>query len=111
MKKLMLTLLFLFLFIHSYQAFKLNDCMKEITLKDLNSKNLLTYIKENDLIDKVTQVCSDNICSNINVGTLEKDIKEFIKRNLNYLNLKDTEHKVEAELKGFRIDKIKINAC
>ncbi len=111
MKKIIITLLFLFVAIQNYQAFNFNQCMKEIPIKDLNSKNLLTYIKENNLMDKITQVCSDNICSSINTATLEKDIKEFIKRNLNYLNLKDPEQKVEAELKGFRINKMKINAC
>lgn len=111
MKKLIATLFLVSLAINTYQAFNIKDCIKDINVKDLNSKNLLTYIKENDLMDKITQVCSNDICSKISLSSLEQDIKEFINRNLNYLKNKDEDYSLEAELKGFRIDKILINSC
>lgn len=111
MKKLITTLFFACLVMNTYQAFNIKDCIKDINIGDLNSKNLLTYIKENDLMDKITQVCSNEMCSKISISSLEQDIKEFINHNLNYLKSKDEDYSIEAELKGFRIDKILINSC
>lgn len=111
MKKLISTLFLVCLAVNTYQAFNLNNCIKDIKIEDLNSKNLLTYIKENDLVDKITQICSNDLCSNINISTLEQDIKDFINRNLNYLKSKGEDYSLEADLKGFRIDKILINDC
>lgn len=111
MKKLITTLFLVCLAMNTYQAFNIKDCIKDISVVDLNSKNLLTYIKDNDLMDKITQVCSHDMCSKISLSSLEQDIKEFINRNLNYLKSKDEDYSIEAELKGFRIDKILINSC
>ena len=93
------------------QAFNINDCLEETVINNLNSKNLLTFIKENDLIGKIQKVCSEDICSNLNMVTLEQDIKNFIKQNLNYLREKDNDLALEAELKGFKIDKVIMNSC
>ncbi len=68
-------------------------------------------IKENNLTDKIMQICSDNLCNEINISRLEQDIKSFIKQNIKYLQSKDSDSSIEAELKGFRIDKIVINCC
>lgn len=111
MKKLMITIFLLCLTINTYQAFNINNCTKDIKLNELNSKNLLNYIKENNLLDKITKVCSNNICSEIDFANLEQDLKEFINKNLNYLKSKDNDYGIEAELKGFRIDRITINDC
>lgn len=111
MKKIITTLLLLCVAIHTIDAFNIQNCMKEIMPNNLNSKNLLDFIQENNLHDKVMQICSSDICSNINIANLERDIKDFINRNLNYLKNKDGEQSLEAELKGFRIDKIFINSC
>lgn len=97
--------------INTYQAFNIRDCIKDIHIGDLNSKDLLTYIKENELMNKITQVCSNDMCSKISFSSLEQDIKKFINHNLNYLKNKDEDYSLEAELKGFRIDKILINSC
>ncbi len=111
MKKIMITIFLICFAINTYQAFNINNCIEDIKVKDLNSKDLLHYIKENNLSDKLMQVCSSDICSNINLANLERDIKDFISRNLNYLKNKDKEHSLEAELKGFRIEKLLINSC
>lgn len=109
MKRLIVILFLFCVFINSYQAFNFKDCIKEITVDDLNSKNLLEYIKDNELVDKIFQVCSNDFCHKINPSDLERDIKEFIKQNLDLVAEKDVEQGLEAELKGFRIDRIKIN--
>ncbi len=111
MKKLIVTLFFLFLAIHSYKAFDVNNCMQNIFLNDLNSKNVLNYLKENDLFDKVTKICSEDMCADINVSNLEGDIKDFIKQNIKYLKNKGENYSLEAELKGFKIAKISFNSC
>ena len=92
-------------------AFNINDCLEDIQLENLNSKNLLSYIKENNLADKIMEVCSDDICTKLNFSELEQSVKYFIKRNIDFLKNKDIESAIEAELKGFKIDKISINSC
>ncbi len=111
MKKLILTFFLVCLTANTIQAFNINNCTKSMQLTDLNSKNLLNYIIENQLTDKIMEVCSDNLCSNINVSHLEQDIKSFIQKNIKYLKSKDEESSIEAELKGFRINKLIINDC
>lgn len=111
MKK-MITALFLVCFaIHSYQAFNIKECLQEFQLEDLNSKKLLSYIKENNISDKIAEVCSNDICHKVSFSNLEQDIKDFIKQNIEYLKKKNEDYSLEAELKGFKIDKIIINSC
>ncbi len=112
MKKLFVVAILLISFgIKELQAYNINDCLEETVVNHLNSKNLLTFIKENDLIGKIQKVCSEEVCSNLNMVTLEQDIKNFIKQHLNYLRVKDNENALEAELKGFKIEKIIFNSC
>ena len=61
MKKIVATLFLLCLAINTYKAFEIKNCTKNLTLDNLNSKDLLTYIKENDLLGKVSQVCSQDL--------------------------------------------------
>lgn len=111
MKKLLLTGFFLICFANHTSAFNMGDCIEEISNIQVNSKNLLTYLKENNLTDKIMNVCSGEVCKNLNGANLETEIKEFIKQNIKFLKNKDLEAAIEAELKGFRIDKIGINGC
>lgn len=111
MKKIITTIFLVCLAVNTYNAFNMENCKKEIQFDNINSKNILSYIKENDLTNKIMKICSSDLCSDITIGNLEQDIKEFIKRNLDYLNNKGNDTSLEAELKGFRIDKIFINSC
>lgn len=111
MKKLLITGIFLIGFVMQTNAFNIKDCLEYRNTPDLNSKNLLSYIKENNLMDKITEVCSEEICTKLNFPTLEQGIKYFINRNIDILYSKDKEAALEAELKGFKMDKISINTC
>ena len=111
MKKLFLTGIFLIGFALQTNAFNINDCIEELAMQNINSKNLLTYLKENHLTDKILSVCSENICSNISFSHVEQDIKNFIKQNLAILKNENEEDALEAELKGFKIDKITFHSC
>lgn len=111
MKKLLLTGIFLICFVSYTNAFDIKECIEEISNLQINSKNLLSYIKENNLTDKIMSVCSSETCKNLNGANLEQEIKEFIRQNINLLKNKDLESALEAELKGFKIDKISINEC
>ncbi len=108
---MVVTLFFLCLAINSYKAFEIKNCSKNLTLENLNSKDLLTYIKENDLLGKVSQVCSPDLCKSLSINTIEHDIQEFIKQNINYIKSKNEELGISADLKGFRIEKIILNDC
>ena len=112
MKKYIILFIFLIcLSINTYNAFNKNECTNELNLNNLNSKNLLNYINENNLLDKIERICSTDICVNINPSNIERDIKSFIEKNINYLKSKNEEVALEAELKGFRIEKIIIYSC
>ncbi len=111
MKKIITTFFLVCFAWNTYNAFNMENCTKEININHLNSKNILSYIKENNLTNKIMKICSNDICSDINIQNIEQDIKEFIKRNLKYLESKDKDTSLEAELKGFRIDKILVNSC
>ena len=111
MKKIAATLFLLCLAINTYKAFEIKNCTKNLTLDNLNSKDLLTYIKENDLLGKVSQVCSQDLCKSISLNSIEHDIQEFIKQNVNYIKSKNEELGLSADLKGFRIEKIILNDC
>ncbi len=112
MKKIVLISIFLFcLSINTYQAINKNNCMSEIIPNDLNSKNLLTYIQENNLKDHIYRVCSKDICASLNASNLERSINNFIKENLAYLEHKNEEQALEASLKGFRIEKFIVYSC
>ena len=54
MKKLLITGIFLIGFVMQTNAFNIKDCLEYRNTPDLNSKNLLSYIKENNLMDKIT---------------------------------------------------------
>lgn len=112
MKKIIFIFIFLLcLTINTYNAFNKNECSNEIKLNDLNSKNLLNYINENNLRDNIERICSTNICLSINPSNIERDIKSFIEKNLEFLRSKNEETAIETELKGFRIEKIITYSC
>jgi hypothetical protein len=112
MKKYLFILIFLLcLSINSYNALNINKCTNEIKLDNVNSKNVIEYITENNLDENITKICSTDICMNINPINLQRDIKSFIEKNISYLKNKDEEISLNAELKGFKIDKIIINSC
>ena len=69
-------------------------------------QDILTYLENNDLIDKVTKICSLDICQDITPAKIERDLKIFIQKNLQYLENKNAEKSLEASLKGFKISKI-----
>lgn len=112
MKKIFILFLFLIcLTVNTYNAISVNKCMKELHPKNLNSKNIYDYFKENNLNLKVDKICSENLCSDLNTSNIENDIKNFVEKNINYLQNKNEEQALEAELKGFKIKKIFIYSC
>ncbi len=111
MKKVIIAIFLFCLALNTYNAFNRNNCIDELKVNDLNSKNLLMYIKENNLEDKIVKVCSANICTTLNGPNLENNIKNFINKNLSYLSGKDEGIALEAELKGFRVERILFNSC
>ena len=112
MKKYCILILFLIcLSINTYQAINKNNCSNEIKLENVNSKHIISYIQENQLEERINKICSSHICVNINPSNLEQDIKKFIEKNINYLKTQNEEVAIEAELKGFKIEKIIFYSC
>lgn len=112
MKKYCILILFFICFsINTYQAINKNNCTNEIVLNDVNSKNLTSYIRENKLEERVSKVCSKDICITINPSSIERDIKNFIEKNINYLKKVNEEIAIDAEIKGFKVEKIIFYSC
>lgn len=112
MKKYLILFIFLIcLSINTYNAFNKNNCINEIKIETLNSKNVLEYIQQNNLVDKIYKICSTDICVTINPSNIERDIKSFTEKNINYLRSKNEVAALNAELKGFKIDKIIVESC
>ena len=100
-----------FVVVNTYKAFDYSNCLKEIRVSGLNSKNLVDYIKNNNLLDKVVRVCSADICYGVNGASIEENVDVFIRKNIDYLEKKDSEFAIEVNLKGFRIEKIIVKEC
>lgn len=111
MKKIIVTLFLLCLAFNTYQAFSIKNCSKTLTFDNLNSNDLLSFLKENDLLGKVSQVCSQDLCKSLSINTIEHDIQEFIKQNVKYIKSQNEELGISADLKGFRIEKLLMNDC
>lgn len=111
MKKLFLILFLTCLCINTYNAFNSKNCLKDKVLTDLNSKNLYAYLEENNLLNKINKVCSKDICKDIHFSNLKEDIEMFIKKNIDYLKVKNEDEALDADLKGFSIERILITSC
>lgn len=111
MKKLLVIFFLVCFCINTYNAFSDKNCLKDIKINNLNSKNLYNYLKDNDLLTKVNKVCSENICKDIHFSNIEFDIESFIKKNIEYLKNKGDDVSLNAELKGFPIERILVHNC
>ncbi len=113
MKKYLLFLTFLLcVLFNTFQAYNAEECQNEIVLETVNSKNLLTYLEENNLNQKIARVCSSDICMPLNPANLKRDILTFTNKNLAYLKNKVSDETYQTlELKGFKIEKIILNEC
>lgn len=72
----------------------------------LNSNDLIDYLKNNNIIDKVSMICTNNVCSNTFIGNKEILIKRFIDCYVNKIKEENLEDGINVELKGFPITKI-----
>ena len=113
MKSYFFIIIFLLcLSLNTFKAYNAEECQNNIYLNNVNSKNLIDYLIQNNLREKVNKVCSVDICMTINPNNLERDIKSFITRNINFLkNRVDENTFINLQLKGFKIEKITINEC
>ncbi len=112
MKKIIIIGIFLIcISINTYNALNNRNCEEVIIPTSLNSKNLLNYIKTNNLTDTISRVCTIDLCKTINPTNIDREVADFIDSYYNYLKNKREDIYNEATLKGFRIDKIIITRC
>ena len=107
MKKLIFTIIVLSCLIINFCQTYAGECdiIKPI---DLNSKNIIKYLEDQQLTDRINKICSSNICKTINPSDLKRELKNFIDDNIKYLKNKSEDISLEAELKGFKIESISI---
>lgn len=76
------------------------------SLNNLNSKDLLTYLKENGGKAPV-KICTYDYCEYLKYDNLEKAVKVYINNYINYVKEKtDEDTSVRVSLKGFKITEI-----
>lgn len=76
---------------------------------EINSLEIIDYLKESKMIEKVKYICTDDCCSKEMYGNREKEIKIFIHNYISKIKEKSLEEGIKVELKGFKITKIVFN--
>lgn len=76
---------------------------------EINSLDIIDYLKESKQIEKVKYICTNNYCSKEMYGNREKEIKLFINNYISKIKEKSLEEGIKVELKGFKITKIVLN--
>lgn len=76
---------------------------------EINSLEIIEYLKNNHEIDKVKYICTNNYCSKEMYGNREKEIRKFINNYISIVKKKSLEEGIKVELKGFKITKIVLN--
>lgn len=89
--------------------FIINVKAKNIYEKEINSLEIISYLKENKNLDKVKYICTNEFCSKEMYGNKEKEIKLFISSYINMIKEKSLDEGIKVELKGFKITKIVFN--
>jgi len=76
-------------------------------INNLNSHDLLEYLKENNLSGKTIKVCNQDYCDYLKYKNLDKAVKIYIDDYIEYVKEKtDEETSVRVSLKGFLIKEI-----
>ena len=100
MKKYFFILILFLIFIVSVSA-------KSINNTNLNSNDLLDYLKEQNINDKVIKVCNIDYCDYLKYDNLEKSVNKYIEDYLNYIKEKtDEDTSLRVSLKGFLITEV-----
>ena len=89
--------------------FIFNVKAENINNAEINSLEIIDYLKDNNKLDKVKYLCTNNFCSREMYGNKEKEIKSFLKNYISKIKEKSLEEGIKAELKGFKITKIVFN--
>lgn len=76
---------------------------------DINSLEIIDYLKENNQLHKVKYICTNNYCSKEMYGNRKIEIDNFINDYISKIKKKSLEEGIKVELKGFKITKIVLN--
>lgn len=74
---------------------------------NVNSKEFINYIYKNN-IKNITEICTSTYCEKVKYNSIEYSFQEF---EMNYLKDISDDDLLYIELKGYRIEKIKVNNC
>lgn len=78
-----------------------------LDINNLNSNNLLEYLKTQDINGKTIRVCNQDYCDYLKHESLSKSVKIYIDNYINYIKEKtDVDTSVRVSLKGFLITEI-----
>ena len=101
MKKCFFVLVFFLIMIVTVSAKNIDDDLM------LNSKELLEYLKAQDLNGKQIMICNQDYCDSLKYDNLEKSVKVYIDDYIKFVNQKtDDDTSVRVSLKGFLITEI-----
>lgn len=89
--------------------FAINVRATDVDSIELNSKNLISYLKKNNQLEKVKYICNTKYCSKEMIGNREIEINNFIDSYVSQIKKKSLEEGIKIELKGFKITKVAFN--
>ena len=76
--------------------FAINVRAKTINNLELNSKDLIMYLKENNQLEKVKYICNNKYCSKVMIGNREKEINNFINQYISKIKKKSLEEGIKV---------------
>lgn len=105
MKKYFFILFFFLLMIVTVSAKQIDE--KKINVGNLNSNELLNFLKEFDSDSNAIKVCNQEYCDYLKYNSLEKSVNKYIDDYVYYVKEKtDVDTSVRVRLKGFIIKEI-----
>lgn len=97
----------LFIFLGMILTVSANSVDNNKDINNLNSKNLLKYLKGQNLNGKNIKVCNQDYCDYLKYDNLEKAVDVYIEDYLDYIKEKiDADTSIIVSLKGFLITEI-----
>lgn len=109
MKKYIMIIIFIMLFmlINFKESYSFYDCFNVIYPKEVSSFNLKEFLMKNNYYD-IAEICYNEICYFVNTSNIDDIVYNY---ELIYKNSVNTDDNLIYRVKGYPVNKIKLNYC
>ncbi len=81
----------------------------EITFNNLSSQNFLSFVKEKNIAQKISKICTNDFCDFVRGKNIDDSFNKFILKYEEYLTTKTSEENAHSTiLKGFNIKSVNV---